>query len=154
MPTAPAQANDDVKVQAAHLLVKHKDSRRPSSWREANITRTKDEARKILEGYLNQVVSYPSRHHRHVNKQNFVFFLQIKSGEATLDQLATEYSDCSSAKRGGDLGPFGRGTMQKPFEEATFRLKVGELSDIIETDSGLHIIERLKWMSVHSKSPH
>lgn len=37
---------------------------------------------------------------------------------------------------------FGRGTMQKPFEEAAFSLKVGELSKIIETDSGLHIIER------------
>lgn len=57
-------------------------------------------------------------------------------------QLAQKYSDCSSAKRGGDLGPFGRGAMQKPFEEATFALKVGELSDIVETDSGLHLIER------------
>lgn len=57
-------------------------------------------------------------------------------------QLARKYSDCSSAKRGGDLGPFGRGAMQKPFEDATFALNVGELSDIIETDSGLHLIER------------
>lgn len=57
-------------------------------------------------------------------------------------QLAQKYSDCSSAKRGGDLGPFGRGAMQKPFEDATFALNVGELSDIIETDSGLHLIER------------
>lgn len=69
-------------------------------------------------------------------------FVQILSGEATLAQLAQKYSDCSSAKRGGDLGPFGRGAMQKPFEDATFALNVGELSDIIETDSGLHLIER------------
>lgn len=62
----------------------------------------------------------------------------------TLAQLAQKYSDCSSAKRGGDLGPFGRGTMQKPFEDAAFGLKVGELSGIIETESGLHLIERLK----------
>ena len=37
---------------------------------------------------------------------------QIVSGEATFEELASEYSDCSSAKRGGDLGPFGRGEMQ------------------------------------------
>ena len=49
---------------------------------------------------------------------------QIKSGEKSFEELASEYSDCSSAKRGGDLGPFGRGQMQKPFEEATFGLEV------------------------------
>lgn len=70
--------------------------------------------------------------------------LQIKSGEVTLADLAQKYSDCSSAKRGGDLGPFSRGQMQKPFEDVAFNLKVGEISDITETDSGLHIIERIK----------
>jgi peptidyl-prolyl cis-trans isomerase NIMA-interacting 1 len=39
-------------------------------------------------------------------------------------------------------GLFGRGKMQKPFEEAAFALKVGEMSDIIDTDSGVHIILR------------
>lgn len=62
----------------------------------------------------------------------------------TLAELAKTYSDCSSAKRGGDLGPFSRGQMQKPFEDVAFSLKVGEISDITETDSGLHIIERIK----------
>lgn len=38
------------KVNAAHLLVKHSGSRRPASWKESNITRSKDEAIKILEG--------------------------------------------------------------------------------------------------------
>lgn len=41
-----------------------------------------------------------------------------------------------------DAGPFGRGQMQKPFEEATFALKVGEMSDIVDTDSGVHLIIR------------
>ena len=49
-----------------------------------------------------------------------------------------------SAKRGGDLGHFGRGQMQAPFEEASFALNVGELSDIVDTDSGVHIILRIE----------
>ena len=40
------------------------------------------------------------------------------------------------------VGRFGRGQMQKPFEEATYALKVGELSDVVDTDSGVHIILR------------
>lgn len=59
-------------------------------------------------------------------------------------ELAEEFSDCSSSKRGGDLGSFTRGQMQKPFEDVAFGLRVGELSGIVETDSGVHIIQRLK----------
>ena len=67
---------------------------------------------------------------------------QIVSGQATFEELASQFSDCSSAKRGGDLGPFGRGQMQKPFEDATYSMKVGELSEPVDTDSGVHIILR------------
>jgi len=67
---------------------------------------------------------------------------KIVSDEATFEDLASKYSDCSSAKRGGDLGPFGRGQMQKPFEDATYSLKVGELSEPVFSDSGVHIIKR------------
>lgn len=54
----------------------------------------------------------------------------------------TPGSDCSSAHKGGDLGFFGRGQMQKPFEDATFALPVGGLSGVIQTDSGTHVILR------------
>ena len=67
---------------------------------------------------------------------------QIVKGEKQFNELAAQFSDCSSAKRGGDLGLFGRGQMQKPFEDATFALKIGQLSDIVDTDSGVHIILR------------
>lgn len=108
------------KVRASHLLVKHRDCRNPSSWREKNITRSKDEAIEILKSFIQK----------------------IDSGESSFEELATKFSDCNSAKQGGDLGPFGRRQMQKPFEEASFNLNVGEISSIVETDSGVHIIKR------------
>lgn len=108
------------KIRASHLLVKHKDSRKPSSWKEADITRTKDEAMSIILGHE----------------------ARIRSGAASLSELAVSESDCSSARRGGDLGYFGRNEMQKEFEDAAFALKPGELSRVVETQSGLHLIER------------
>ena len=69
---------------------------------------------------------------------------RIVNKETTFEELASQFSDCSSAKKGGDLGLFGPGQMQKPFEEATFALKVGELSETVDTDSGVHIILRTK----------
>lgn len=123
-PTEPAKKPEkpekSEQVRCFHLLVKHKDVRRPSSWREAVITRTKDEAVEVVKDFLKR----------------------IKTGQDKFETLAQKYSDCSSAKRGGDLGYFGRGQMQRPFEEASFGLKPGELSDLVYTDSGVHIIYR------------
>lgn len=68
---------------------------------------------------------------------------RIKSGDTTLGELAVTESDCSSARKRGDLGYFGQGDMQKEFEDAAFALKPGEISGIVDTASGLHLIERL-----------
>ncbi|KAG8181531.1 hypothetical protein JTE90_014258 [Oedothorax gibbosus] len=123
-PTQPAEPGPGCvavdQVRCSHILVKHKDSRRPSSWREENITRSKEEALDIIEGFREQLMS----------------------GTKSFEDLASKYSDCSSAKRGGDLGLFGRGAMQKPFEDASFSLEIGKISEAVHTDSGVHLIVR------------
>ncbi len=65
---------------------------------------------------------------------------QIEQGQAFAD-LATAHSDCPSGKsNGGSLGWFARGMMVPEFDEVVFAMDVGELSDIIETQFGFHLI--------------
>jgi parvulin-like peptidyl-prolyl isomerase len=58
--------------------------------------------------------------------------------------IASETSLCPSGKRGGDLGTFGRGRMVREFEEAAFALQKGQVSPIVKTEFGYHILRRLE----------
>lgn len=109
-------ASQPTEVGARHILVAYRKSERASE----SVTRTKDEARARATECL----------------------LKLREGAAFGD-LAKEYSDEPGAgERGGDLGVFSRSQMVKPFAEAAFALKKGEVSELVETPFGFHIIQR------------
>ncbi len=67
---------------------------------------------------------------------------EVKASPAKFAELAKQHSqDPGSAKNGGDLGYFGRGMMVKPFEDIVFSQKEGEISEIVQSDFGYHIIK-------------
>ena len=117
-------------VRACHILTKHTESRNPVSRRTgAKIVLSKQDAEKELSGIRLKLQEIGSSQGQQSLYDNFC-------------KIAKGRSDCGSFREGGDLGSFTRGMMQKPFEDATFGLNVGEMSEIVDTDSGLHIIFR------------
>ncbi|CBH13077.1 PPIase, putative [Trypanosoma brucei gambiense DAL972] len=111
------------KLRAAHLLVKFSGSRNPVSRRTGDST-----ADVTYEDAIKELQKWSQR---------------IASGEVSFEEAASQRSDCGSYASGGDLGFFSSGEMMKPFEDAVRALKIGDISPIVQTDSGLHIIKRL-----------
>lgn len=77
---------------------------------------------------------------------------EVKKGKASFAELAKKYSEGPTAPRGGDLGFFIRGQMVRKFEEAAFALKVGEISNVVETEYGYHIIQCIEKKASEKKS--
>lgn len=78
-----------------------------------------------------------------LNKHSVIMEVKKKlENGGDFKKLAKIYSECPSKKKGGDLGWFGRGKMVKEFEQATYQLGVGDISEPIKTQFGWHIIKR------------
>lgn len=104
------------EISAKHILVMHAES----ASRPDDVTRSRAEAYARAQQVLRNI-----------------------RGGADFDQMVKDYSDEPGAQeRGGDLGRFDRTQMVKPFAEAAFTLKVGEVSELVETKFGFHIIKR------------
>lgn len=113
-PAATEEAPDTVAAQ--HLLVAYKGAKSAAK----TITRSKADAKKRAEEALTKA----------------------KKGD-DFTALVKAYSDePGAAERLGSLGKFKRDAMVKPFSDAAFKLKVGEISDVVETDFGFHVIKR------------
>ena len=67
---------------------------------------------------------------------------QIRAG-ASFEQLARSHGRSPDAQRGGDLGWFARGTMPRPFDDACFTLKAGQVSGVVQTSYGYHLFRLL-----------
>lgn len=105
------------QISARHILVAYQGAQRAA----ADVTRTKEEARALATQILSDV----------------------RAGK-NWDELWKQYSNEPGGQPGGSLGIFGRGQMVPAFEKAAFALKVDELSEVVETPFGFHVLQRTK----------
>jgi peptidyl-prolyl cis-trans isomerase SurA len=102
----------------------------------------KAHARHILIRYRGATGSDRKRSKAEAQRTARNLLAQLRGG-ADFAQLATAASEDGSASRGGDIGTLPRGALAWQFENALFALKPNELSDVVETEFGYHIIQRL-----------
>ena len=114
---------------------------------ENMITASEDEINKYYEEHKEDFTSPVAVTAKHIlvptKEEAEIAYDRINKGEP-FDKVAQEMStDKVSAQRGGQIGPFRKGELVKEFEEVVFNLKTGEISEIVETPFGLHIITKV-----------
>lgn len=115
----PDLGGGPLRVGARHILIQHRDSQRASS----DVSRSRDEAHSLATQVANMA----------------------QADDADFKALAAKFSEEPGAERShGDLGLFSRGQMVPAFEQAAFALEVGEVSEVVESPFGFHVIQRYK----------
>ena len=107
----------EMRVAARHILIGYEGASR---------SEVKDRTREEAEQLANEIRA------------------DVLADPSSFSEVAKEKSDGPSGPSGGDLGQFGPGEMAKPFEDATYALDVNGISEVVETEFGFHIIQRLK----------
>ncbi len=115
----------DKEMQAFYTATKDTLAVKPVSWKLGMIMREVNAGNEAAAQKLSEIQDILAR---------------LKAGE-DFATLATTESDCPSKEVGGDLGFFKAGMMVKPFEEAAFALNIGDISEIVQTQFGYHIIK-------------
>lgn len=106
------------KLAGAHILIAYKGAMRA----RPDVTRSKKEARKLAAKLSKQLKKSPDK----------------------FAEVARKQSDGPSKVKGGDLGTWRRGRMVPAFDEAIGKLKIGEVSGVVETPFGFHVMKRLE----------
>ena len=122
----PPSLDNSGKIRCRHIILKHVGVKNATdNVRRRSITRSQDEAEKKMRETL----------------------LKILEDQSHFPKIAREISECQSCLKGGldagDLGWFRKGKMNKQFEAVAFALKIGQISDLVVSESGVHVIQRL-----------
>ena len=121
-----------VKVSEKSIIKYYKKNQK-EFWEEGKVR-----ARHIL--FISERGSFDEKSRRSKLRQAKKVLSEIRKG-SDFSKLAIKYSEDVSASSGGDVGFVKRGKMVREFEEAVFSLKPGQISDIVETEYGYHIIK-------------
>jgi len=143
--TAPEQAEIeyvvlDLETLARDMTVPEAELR---NYYEQNIARyTVAEERRASHILIKADKDKPAAERSQAKARAQSLLDEVRKNPAAFTELARKNSeDTGSAAQGGDLDFFGRGAMVKPFEDAVFAMKPGEVSPVIETDFGYHVIQ-------------
>ncbi len=129
----------DIEPLARSVAVPEEDLR---TYYAENASRyTVAEERRASHILVNAGSDLPAAERRKARERAEALLAEVRKNPASFAEVARKNSqDPGSAERGGDLDYFGRGAMVKPFEDAVYAMKSGEISNVVESDFGYHVI--------------
>jgi peptidyl-prolyl cis-trans isomerase D len=130
----------DVDAVKKNMAINEQDLK---TYYEQNIARAAGkEERRASHILINAPKAAPAEERAKAKARAEELLAEVRKAPASFADVARKHSqDTGSAANGGDLDYFARGAMVKPFEDAAFAMKKGDISDVVESDFGYHIIQ-------------